>query len=90
MIKKRLVNLLNDSKKYILYNVLFQLCGLFSQILIVFTMTRIIDKAMDRSFKKNDLLMFCSIFLIAFILRIVSDKMIVKCSYLAGRDVKII
>lgn len=90
MIKKRLIYLLKDSKKYIVYDILFKLLGLFSQIIMVFTITRVIQKAMYLNLTNTDILMFFIIFCLVLFIRVFSDKMSTRCSYLASCDVKII
>lgn len=90
MIKKRLIYLLKDSKKYIVYDILFKLLGLFSQIIMVFTITRVIEKSMFLNLTNTDILMFFIIFCLVLFIRVLSDKMSTRCSYLASCDVKII
>lgn len=90
MIKKRLFNLLKDSKKYIYYNILFQILGLFSWILLVFSITRMIEKSMFLTFSKNDFLKFFIIFILSLFVKILSNKITLRCSYLASCDIKII
>lgn len=90
MIKKRLIYLLKDSKKYIVYDILFKLLGLFSQIIMVFAITRVIQKAMYLNLTNTDILMFFIIFCLVLFIRVFSDKMSTRCSYLASCDVKII
>lgn len=90
MIKKRLIYLLKDSKKYIVYDILFKLLGLFSQIIMVFTITRVIQKAMYLNLTNTDILMFFIVFCLVLFIRVFSDKMSTRCSYLASCDVKII
>lgn len=90
MIKKRLINLLKDSKKYIYYNILFQVFGLFSWIVLVFSITKIIEKAMFLNFSKDDLLIFFLIFILSLFVKILSNKISLRCSYLASSSVKIV
>lgn len=90
MIKKRLIYLLKDSKKYIVYDILFKLLGLFSQIIMIFTITRVIQKAMYLNLTNTDILMFFIVFCLVLFIRVFSDKMSTRCSYLASCDVKII
>lgn len=90
MIKKRLIYLLKDSKKYIVYDILFKLLGLFSQIIMVFTITRVIEKSMFLNLTNTDILMFFIVFCLVLFIRVFSDKMSTRCSYLASCDVKII
>lgn len=90
MIKKRLIYLLKDSKKYIVYDILFKLLGLFSQIIMFFTITRVIEKSMFLNLTNTDILMFFIVFCLVLFIRVLSDKMSTRCSYLASCDVKII
>lgn len=88
MIKKRLVNLLKNSKKYIKYNVIFQWIGLLSQITIVYSLTRIIGKAIYEDFVFEQIYIFLFLFLISLFIRIFCDRMTVRYSYKASYNVK--
>lgn len=88
MIKKRLIELLKDSKKYIYYNIIFQWLGLISQIITVYAITILLDKIIFLNFGTFDLRIIFGVFCFSILLRVFSDRMIVRCSYLASRDVK--
>ena len=49
MIKKRLIHLLEDSKKYILQNVLWQWLGLLAQILAVSAIGLLLEQPLSAS-----------------------------------------
>ena len=60
MIKKRLIHLLEDSKKYILQNVLWQWLGLLAQILAVSAIGLLLEgpdtgKCKHKTFGRNSL-----------------------------------
>lgn len=86
MIKKRLINLLADSKKYIYLSVLFKWLGLLSQVLIVYsfvTIFRFLFESINFNILKP--LVF---FAIGLFVRVLSDRMVVKLSFLSSSDVK--
>ena len=57
MIKKRLVHLLEDSRKYIFQNVFWQWCGLLFQILAVSAMGILLENLVQgkEDFKRKDI-----------------------------------
>lgn len=87
MIKKRLLELVPQSKKYIFEAVFLKLCGLISQVFIVYRIVSILKDIIDlKSLDiKNELIMF----FIALVVRIFAEKMLVKTSYLSSKEVKI-
>lgn len=88
MVKKRLIDLLSDSKKYIGYNIFVQWINLISQIIAVFVITNFIEKTLKDNIEIYDIVFVISIFFIVVITRIICEKLLAEFSYLASRDVK--
>lgn len=83
MIKTKLIKLLADSKKYIVYNVFWQWAALISQIIIVYIIANIIAK-LPVSLNYMDVVKL----LAALAVRFVSDRLASMASYRASVDVK--
>lgn len=88
MIKKRLIGLLKDSKKYIVQNVLWQWLGLLAQIVAILAVGQFLDTAIFGSITSREILTTGMICAISIIIRMVSDKKASKASFLASADVK--
>ena len=48
MIDKRLIGTVNESKKYIVGNVIFQWCSLIANILMMMSITQLFAKLLER------------------------------------------
>lgn len=83
MIKTKLIKLLADSKKYIVYNVFWQWVALISQIIIVYIIANIISK-LPVPLNCMDVVKL----LAALAVRFVSDRLASMASYRASVDVK--
>ena len=88
MIKKRLIGLLKDSKKYIVQNVLWQWLGLLAQITAILAVGQFLDTAIFGSVTSREILTTGMVCAISIIIRMVSDKKASKASFLASADVK--
>ena len=88
MIKKRLIGLLKDSKKYIVQNVLWQWLGLLAQITAILAVGQFLDTAIFGSVTSREILTTGMVCAISIIIRMVSDKKASKASFLASTDVK--
>lgn len=88
MIKKRLVGLLSHAKKYIFYNVLWQWVALLAQILVVFTISRLIEQTIWGTAGSQTIYSSAIIIALAIAFRYICDKMTSKASYAASVDVK--
>ena len=88
MIKKRLIGLLKDSKKYIVQNVLWQWLGLLAQIAAILVVGQFLDTAIFGSVTSREILTTGMVCAISIIIRMVSDKKASKASFLASADVK--
>lgn len=83
MIKTKLIKLLADSKKYIVYNIFWQWAALISQIIIVYIIANIIAK-LPAPLNYMDVVKL----LAALAVRFVSDRLASMASYRASIDVK--
>lgn len=88
MIKKRLVGLLKESKKYIVQNVFWQWLGLLAQIAAIFAVGYLLDTVMSGSITSSQVLVTGIICTASIILRMVSDKKASQASFMASSDVK--
>lgn len=88
MIKMRLVRLLSHAKKYIVYNVLWQWVALLTQVVIVFTITGLIEKVVTGFFRMDAVWLEVLVLLAAAAIRFLCEKMAAKASYAASVDVK--
>ncbi len=88
MIKTRLVKLLEHAKKYIVFTIFWQWIGLLTQVVVVFTISNIIGTVYEKTLTID--VVYSSIFLLVgmMIIRYLSERMIVKNSYLSSVDVK--
>lgn len=88
MIKKRLIGLLKESKKYIVQNVLWQWLGLLAQIVAILAIGQLLNTAIFGSITNMQMLATRMICAASIILRIISDKKAAEASFLASSDVK--
>ncbi len=88
MIKTRLVKLLEHAKKYIVFTIFWQWIGLLTQVVVVFTISNIIGTVYEKTLTID--VVYSSILLLVgmMIIRYLSERMIVKNSYLSSVDVK--
>ena len=88
MIKKRLIGLLSQAGKHIIYHILLQILSLISQIVLVFTLANVLDYAVSGKLDRNALLIAIITFVIVYIIRVTCEELEAKESYLASVDVK--
>lgn len=88
MIKTRLVKLLAQGKKYIIYNVLWQWIALLFQMAAVCSVTSLLEKALYRAMTYQDSLETAFVILAAVAMRYICDRMSSRASYHASVDVK--
>ena len=88
MIKTRLLKLLEDSRIYIVYQVLWQWVALLCQIGVIFTVTNVLRAALE--FKLTEFVVGAAVFAIACLLavRFWADRRTAVNSYRASVDVK--
>ncbi len=90
MIKKRLIELLSDSKKYIVHQVLWQWLSLIVQIAVVFSFARILEGMYFQIIDPRLMLLLSGVIIAGIGLRYFFDKKAVYASYHASADVKYI
>lgn len=88
MIKGRLVRLLSHAKKYIAYQVLWQWLSLLCQVLMVYCLAVLVEKAFLGELVKNTVLIYGISVLGAMALRFFCDRQASYASYEASVDVK--
>ena len=87
MIKKRLLELVPESKKYIAENVVFQWLGMCCNIVMVFTIAHILNDLINGTEIQYG--MRFGVILVTIVLRIVCIKLAGNASYEASRSVKL-
>ena len=88
MIKKRLIGLLSQAGKHIIYHILLQILSLISQIVLVFTLANVLENAVSGKLDRDALLIAIIIFVVVYIIRVTCEELEAKESYLASVDVK--
>ncbi len=88
MIKTRLIRLLCQSKKYIIYQVLWQWLALLVQIVAIIQVASLLQEAVDGKFAVHSLPRAVVIFAGVMAVRFVCERMAAKASYMASVDVK--
>lgn len=88
MIKTRLIRLLSQSKKYIIYQVLWQWLALLVQIVAIIQVARLLEEAVAGRFAVHSLTRAGVIFVGVIAVRFVCERMAAKASYMASVDVK--
>ena len=87
MIKKRLLEIVPESKKYIAENVVFQWLGMCCNIVMVFTIAHILNDLINGTEIQYG--MRFGVILVTIVLRIVCIKLAGNASYEASRSVKL-
>lgn len=88
MIKKRLIELLSQAGKHIIYHILLQILSLISQIVLVFTLANVLENAVGGKLDRDALLIAIITFVIVYIIRVTCEELEAKEAYLASVDVK--
>lgn len=88
MINKRLISMVSDSKKYIVRNVISQWVGLIANIVMMFTITRLLQKMYEKQVVTKDYVLTAVVFAVVIFIRFFCEKIAVRMSYLASRTVK--
>lgn len=88
MIKKRLISLMADSKKYIAYHVVWQWLALAASIVTMITAAWLLEAAFHQTLTGRNLAAAAVIVVIAVCCRSFFNQKAARSSYLAGRDVK--
>ncbi len=90
MFKKRLFELVPNSKIYIIRNVVFQWLAMIANIIMVYLLSTIIYNVYLMKITINNTAMYVFLILLLLILRSLLLKQVVMTSYGASRDVKIL
>lgn len=88
MINKRLISMVSDSKKYIVRNVISQWIGLIANIVMMFTITGLLQKMYEKRVVTKDYVLTAVVFAVVIFIRFFCEKIAVRMSYLASRTVK--
>jgi len=88
MIKKRLIGLLSQAGKHIIYHILLQILSLTAQIVLVFTLANVLENAVGGKLDRDALLIAIITFVIVYIIRVTCEELEAKEAYLASVDVK--
>lgn len=88
MINKRLISMVSDSKKYVAGNVISQWIGLIANMIMMFSITNLLQKMYENQAQQRDYVTTAVIFAVVIIVRFICEKIAVKMSYLASRTVK--
>lgn len=88
MINKRLIRLMGSAKKFIGFNVLFQLINLLLNITAIFLIADFLQKAYEKNISNYDIIKVVSGIIIVIILRFISNILTAKMSYYASGKVK--
>ena len=88
MINKRLIGLVNDSKKYIKYTVIFNWFSLIANIISIFFIANLLEKVFNKNFSTNNIIITAVVVLIAIIIRIICNIFASKMAYYSSVNVK--
>ena len=88
MIKKRLIQLLSHSKKYIAHQVIWQWVSLLCQILMIYTLAILVEQLFLGMVKQEFVVQGGVIIAVGITVRFLCDRMATKASYNACADVK--
>lgn len=88
MIKTRLLALLSEGKKYIIYQVLWQWAALLGQIISVFAIGNLVQKILEGRGNKEIVFLTLWILILITALRFLADQMAARMSYAASAGVK--
>lgn len=86
MISKPLIRMCGESKPYIILNILFQWCELFSNGLVVFALIKILSHLKEFHFSKQGIWIF--LIIIALLIKIPVTLLANRMSFLAAKSVK--
>lgn len=90
MIKKRLVQLLPHTKKYIALTVFWNWAALLGQIMAIFSIGKLVDAAQAGQCSETLILQTVGLLFAVLILRFLCDEMSARSSFAASSDVKVV
>lgn len=88
MIKKRLISLMADSKKYVIDHVVWQWLALAASIITMGVAGRLLEDGYGGDLTKNELIVSAGIIILAIWGRMVCNKKAARASHMAGSNVK--
>lgn len=88
MIKKRLIQLLSEAKKYIIHQVIWMWLSLICQIILIYSIARLLEAALLGNLEMSSMMYFGIQAAATIVLRIFFDKKASYASYEASVDVK--
>ena len=88
MINKRLINTVNDSKKYIAGNVICQWISLSANIVLMISITSFLGRLLDKTITVPDFTILAVITLLSVLVRFVCTNLASKMSFLSSKSVK--
>lgn len=88
MINKRLIGMVSESKKYVIGNVIMQWCNLIANIVLMFTITGLLQKVYNRQMQPKDFGVLAAVFAAVLVVRFICEKGASKMSYKASHSVK--
>lgn len=88
MINKRLIRTVDDSKKYIARNVLFQWCSLICNIAIIFSVSIFLQKLLDNALNAQTAVCLSVTAVLSIAVRFLCSYMASRAGYLSSRSVK--
>lgn len=87
MIKKRLIQEMGDSKKYIFGNVVAQWVGMVSNIVMIFAIANLLEHLAGKNVQSNDYLLAAAA-VCSLMIRFICAGAQERCSYLSSKSVK--
>ena len=88
MINKRLIRTVDDSKKYIARNVLFQWCSLIANITIIFSVSIFLQKLWDNALNAQTTVCLSVTAVLSIAVRFLCSYMASRAGYLSSHSVK--
>ena len=88
MINKRLIDTVGESKKYIAGNVVCQWISLVANIVMMVSITSLLEKLFEKTAETNDMVITLAVAIAAVTVRCICTVMSSKMSYLSSKTVK--
>ena len=88
MINKRLINTVDESKKYVAGNVVLQWCSLAANIAMMTSITYLLQSLFRKTAETKNIVITISVAVIAVLIRFICNTMSSKMGYLSSKSVK--
>lgn len=88
MIHKRLIGTVSESKKYVAGNVALQWCSLAANVVMMFSITRLLQSLLEKTAGLADFFTVAAVALLAVVVRYVCTRGASRMGYLSSRAVK--